>query len=71
VATAVSLATWLTSLLLMPSATASATPFMASCRPCGMQLPWKSWLTAFRPRSLCWPIERCGPEDIRERSVEH
>src|SRR3990167_7843879 len=47
---------WLTSLLLMPSASATATPLAASADPSGMQAPWKSWLIALHPASVCCPM---------------
>ena len=51
------LATWLTLLLLMPSANATAMPLAPSCGSSGMQAPWKSWLDSLRPFSEYWPNE--------------
>ena len=55
--TADSLATRLTLLLLMPSASAIAMPFEPSSGCAGIRAPWKSWLDSLRPLSECWPIE--------------
>ena len=55
--TADSLATRLTLLLLIPSASATATPFEPSAGCGGIMAPWKSWLDSLRPLSECWPIE--------------
>src|SRR5690606_13613338 len=53
----VSLAIWLTALLLMPSARATAMPLVERCGSSGLHAPWKSWLTGLRPLSVCWPRE--------------
>ncbi len=55
--TADSLAILLTSLLLMPSASASAMPLRPSVGSPGIIAPWKSWLVSLRPLSEYCPIE--------------
>ena len=55
----------LTLLLLIPSASATATPFEPSAGCEGIMAPWKSWLDSLRPLSECWPIEIFRSRAIR------
>jgi len=58
--TAALLASPAVALLLMPSASATATPLAASTAPSGWQMPWKSWLALLRPALEYCPVAICS-----------
>ena len=69
--TADSLATWLTSLLLMPSASATAMPFELSSGSLRNAGAVKSWLISLRPLSECWPTEICSWPGMHRQQSAH
>src|SRR3954462_4732293 len=62
---------WLTGLVLMPSASATAMPLAESWGSSGRQAPWKSWLRGLRPLSECCPSEIFNCWGMQQKKPGH